>query len=228
MRLGLSILLSSFAAQRINSADLFQFGTIISQIKARVPIPDYGGGGCSDSTYGVTQGITCKTECGKLQKVGRGKKVGFVWQMESEDTLIARLQSNKKTKPNPQPKPQSPYIGFLRLDEKYCPDEVLTALEQGIVGLDIGDKYYNDDVVMCSRTRVVNKGDRYKLAGRSSLLYQFKKKSFHEMEIKRDYDVYTVVMSNIADSLSNSSHADYKVLGVWYLRRVAPQASFQS
>lgn len=173
----------------------------------------YGAGGCSQHTYGWSPDITCKIECKGVQKVGKGNKAGLAWVLDSEDTLAIKLANNKKSKPNPQPKPKQPYIGFIRLDEKNCPEEVMDQLEYGYVKLDIGDKYYDDDIEMCSRTRVVNDADTHKLAGKSSLLYQFKKKSWHATEAKKNFDAYTVVMTNIADAQkwSNATHADYKV-----------------
>ena len=163
----------------------------------------YGTGGCSNSYYHLSPNVTCKIECNKVQKVGRGKKAGFTWVVDSHDSLVFKLANNKKTKPNPQPKPQKPYIGFIRLDQKFCPAKILTKLSVGSIGLDIGDKYIDHDIDMSSKTMVENKDKEL------SLMFQFRKNSWHATEAKKNFDVYNVMVSNIADA--NTTHDEIKI-----------------
>ena len=77
-----------------------------------------------------------------------GLKAGLKLVQENDDTIVVQLQNNRRIRPNPFPKKGKPYIGFIRFDEKYCPFPLNYHLNWGLLGVNIGDSYYEHQIEM--------------------------------------------------------------------------------
>ena len=85
--------------------------------------------------------MLCKTSCNDISQAGRAKKIKFKLKGSSEfgyhgEAVMINQSKDKK------------YIGFVRFDRKFCSRELLMAIGDGIIDVDVYDKtnenYYRE------------------------------------------------------------------------------------
>lgn len=97
-------------------------------------------GGCKeyvgfDDLY---SNMTCKNTC-NLQGIGRDRRLKFTWILNTEFTLAALLTIGNQRLG--WPSAENRYIGIIRLDQKFCGEELLIEIENwGKYIIDVGDK----------------------------------------------------------------------------------------
>ena len=96
----------------------------------------YSDGACGGGSSARVNDMLCKTTC-EVDQLGKGQKIKFKWKAGSENTLLAEAVVTGK----PYHSKDSPYVGFLRFDKKFCSRKILTAIgSQGSLDVDVFDK----------------------------------------------------------------------------------------
>merc|ERR1712176_125135 len=124
----------------------------------------YNAGGCNDDQYTSGNDMRCKNEC-DVTNVGRGPKIKYANLMVSEQTFLSKAQVPGMKKKN--------YVGLLRYDSKFCSDEVLQAINDRKLRIDVGDKSQNAYVVESATYSVPASSD---VGGKDAAMVQFRRK----------------------------------------------------
>ena len=119
---------------------LLFYGVLLSGIHAGWDSSGAPLGGCKENlAIGHHHAdMVCETEC-EMDEKGRDGALNFQWLINTERNLAGRITVQNKE--SGFPGPDDAYIGIVRLDQKFCGNDLLHEIEaNGRVQFDAGDK----------------------------------------------------------------------------------------
>ena len=80
--------------------------------------------------------LTCSTNCDNL--VNFGRDIQFRYVLNSPDIVVGQyIIPNKEFG---WPKPDDRYLGVLRLEKRFCGENLLKAIDKRFINVEIGDR----------------------------------------------------------------------------------------